>query len=82
MPGVTIKVSAATRDRICLMAAREHRTMGALVEEALECYARTLRQHEYLEGWKRFREERPEEFEKYRSESQEIDFGFSEPMSE
>ncbi|MBI3927737.1 MAG: hypothetical protein HY319_19510 [Armatimonadetes bacterium] len=80
MPGVTLKVSSQTRDRIKALAQRSQKSMSAVIDEAMACYERSLREAEYLEGWRRFQEDDPEGFADYMRESQELEQGLLDAL--
>ena len=82
MPGVTLKVSARMRDRLRGVACRVKRPMGAVMEEALDCYERSLLEAEYRDGWQQFMRDKPAAFEEYMRESRDLDTGFNEPVRE
>lgn len=73
MPGVTMKVPSEVRDRIKALAEGSAMTMSAVVEQALECYERSLRETRYLEGWTQFQREDPQGFRDYMSEADEVE---------
>lgn len=82
MPGVTMKVPSELRDRIRALADQSEKTMSRVVEEALECYERSLGEVRYLEGWARFQREDPKGFSEYLGEAEEVERGLTDVLPE
>lgn len=82
MPGVTVKVPGRVRDRLKALAKGSDKTIGRILEEAVNCYERTLRQDRYLEGWARFQREQPDAFAEYLKESDEIQATLTDAIPE
>ena len=82
VPGVTVKIPSRVRDRLKALARGSSKTMGRLLEEAVTCYERNLRDDRYLEGWTRFQRDEPEAFADYLRESEEIQATLTDALPE
>jgi len=82
VPGVTVKIPSRVRDRLKALARGSSKTMGRVLEEAVTCYERNLRDDRYLEGWTRFQRDEPEAFAEYLRESQEIQATLTDAVPE
>ena len=82
VPGVTVKIPSRVRDRLKALARGSSKTMGRVLEEAVTCYERNLRDDRYLEGWTRFQRDEPEALADYLRESEEIQATLTDALPE
>ena len=80
LPGVTLKVSSQIRNRIKALAEQSKKPMSSIIEDAMACYEKALRQRKYLEGWTRFQRDDPEGFAQYMGESEELQAGLADAL--
>ena len=78
MPGVTMKVSSQTRDRIKTLAEQSGKSMASVIDEAMACYEARLQQCAYVEAWTRFQHDDPQGFADYMQESSRIEQGLDD----
>lgn len=81
MGTVSIRVSEATRQRLRQIAAREHRSMRSVADEAVRAYERDQRWRAAEEAMARLRAD-PEEWKDYQAEASRWDVTSTDELGE